>query len=147
MSSYQLTDSVIEACKIAKQEIEGDNSSFNVIAAKKNVSSKGRINEWWYRMRWDNASKKWTYISNERLPIGSFRARERYADVWGEVFNGEIIAQHDYKGPLTKVYLAVNEQDGRLVELAWQMDRSRQNIIIKLPDGSELTLPNPRPLG
>lgn len=118
---------------------------FRIVAGHKNVSSRGRIRAWWYRMRWNGV--RWEYFSDTWLPLGNWSASLRHCDVVGTVNVGDLVLQHNYKGPITDIYLAVKGQDGigELKPLGWIANGC--DLLIALPDGQSVTLPNPRPRG
>lgn len=133
------------ACDIAtgKRQPDPSEAPYNVVGAKKDLNCNGRGPEW-YRMVWRNGD--WQYVSNDRLPRGSFRAADRRASVRGDVYTGEIVAKHDRGSPVSEIHLVSAEPDAeglRFVECAFTKRRDG-NLGIILPDGSVLTLPNPR---
>lgn len=131
------------ACDIATGRVPADPATMGVsmLGAKKDLNCKGRGPEW-HRMVWRGGS--WNYVSSERLPSGSFRASERRAEVSGEVYPGEIIAQHDRGGPIDAAYLILEPQDGKFRLDITVAKRRDGQLVFKLPDGSEVLLPNPR---
>lgn len=144
-----LPAAVLAACEIAagRAPADPDATALRIVGAKKDLNCKGR-GPHWYRMVFRNGA--WMYVSTERLPSGTFRASDRRASVYGEVFPGEIVADHDRGGPLNAVGIAherIVRGDRDKVVLTW-MDppKKRRDGLLKvvLPDGSELVVPNPR---
>lgn len=142
----QSADLVAKACAIAVGEEQSDPDAVGkqVCAAYKDLNAKGR-GPWWYRMVWRNGA--WTYFSDERLPMGTFLASDRRASVMGDLFLGELVCQHDKGGPIDVAYLVVMEDGdsahGKLQICPFRKRRDGQ-LVITLPDGREVTRPNPR---
>lgn len=111
-----------------------------IVAASKDVSSRGRIHWWWYRMRWTGES--WSYFARQKLPMGGWSSAMRRTSVPGSVYVGDIVLQHDYRGPVTGVYVV--QPDGQLQPLKWIASPDNQSLIITLPNGDNLQTPNPR---
>jgi hypothetical protein len=132
------------ACDVAAGKTPADPAEAGrpITGAKKDLNSKGRGDQW-YRMVYRGGA--WRYVSNDRLPNGSFLASDRRASVSGEVFVGEIVVQHDRGGPVDAAWIVCPPSaDGKVlvrVEFARRRDGS---LGITLPDGSELVLPDPR---
>lgn len=139
-SRYQLP------CDIAQGKAEADPTSaaISIRAAHKDLNAKGR-GPCWYRMVW--RGNTWQYFSDGRLPTGTFRAAERRATVYGDVFVGEIIAQHDKGGPIEAVYLIAPGPSDSEIKLSPALDFTKRRdgmLAVTLPDGSGIVLPNPR---
>lgn len=130
------------ACNIATGKVSADPAAeaISIVGAKKDLNSKGRGPEW-YRMVWRNGV--WQYVSSDRLPRGNFLASDRRASVYGDVFVGEVIVGHDRGAKVDCAYLVVDGETA-LTALALPKPRRDGSLAIKLPDGSELVLPNPR---
>lgn len=80
------------ACALARGEIsDPDGEGVSVLAAKKDLSAKGSGEES-YRRRLPAGYGAWTWVSEERLPRGHFRASERRAEVKGDAFAGDLLA-------------------------------------------------------
>jgi hypothetical protein len=109
-------------------------------AAHKDYSAKGRRREHWFRMVWRNGS--WQYFGDRRLANGTFYAADRHDTVRGDVWDGELVAQHDRGGAVTDVYMIVDHPDGELMSLTFARRSGR--LLVTLPDGEELDLPDPR---
>jgi hypothetical protein len=139
MSETVLSEQAAMACKVAAGgPADPGATGRKLAAAHKDLNAKGR-GPWWYRMVWRGGS--WQYFSEERLPAGTFRAAERRATVYGEVYPGELVCSHDKGGPLDdEVYL---ETGTELVECKVTKRRDGQ-LAVTLPDGVEVLRPNPR---
>lgn len=134
---------VQNACDVAAGRVSEneDDSGTKVIGACKDLNVKGN-GPHWYRMVYRKA--RWRYVSDERLPQGSFRAAERRAKVYGEVFPGEITVDHDYGGQVDDACLVIAPNpDGCLLEIKFSRNRKGELVFI-LPDGSKVVLPDPR---
>lgn len=131
------------ACDIAAGRVQADPAAIgaSIIGAKKDLNCKGRGPQW-YRMVWRAGT--WQYVSDERLPAGSFRASERRAEVHGEVFPGEIVVGHDRGGPVDSAWLARERVDGKALVTITFAKRRDGNLAFTLPDGSIVVLSNPR---
>lgn len=131
------------ACDIASGKTPTDPaaSGAKIRGGYKDLNSKGSGPEW-YRMVYRNG---WTYVSEERLPNGSYRASDRRATVYGEVFPGEIVVGHNRGGPVDTAWLisSPNEKGEVLNEIQFRKRRDGQLTFV-LPDGTEVTLSNPR---
>lgn len=139
------TEELIRAARIAKGEIqpekEHENLAYQFIAAKKDVSSTGRIRQLWYRMRRSPGTDTWEYYAEERLPHGNYRAT-----VYGNLYVGDLVASHDHAKPIDKiclVYFNIEENKAKLHDCEFNIIRGNM-LQISLPDGSKITLPNPR---
>lgn len=142
---------VQKACDIATGAVAADpaSSGYRIVGAKKDLNCKGRGPQW-YRMVYRNGS--WRYVSDNRLPAGSFRASDRRATVHGNVYFGEIIVGHDHAGPVDEAFLVCNIDDADtgddvLLDLPTPSVRRDGKLSIELPDGRTLVLPNPRERG
>lgn len=131
------------ACDIAAGRTPaGHNASGkSIVGAKKDLNSKGRGLEW-YRMVYRGG---WQYVSDEWLPSGSFRASDRRAEIYGDVYPGEIVVAHDRGKPVDLAWLArtPSEASSGLIKINFRSRRDGQ-LVFTLPDGSEVVLPNPR---
>jgi len=144
MTETMISDRVRLACDIATGKVPADPAApgKQITAAYKDLSCKGR-GPWWYRMVYRNGG--WTYFSDERLPMGTFRASERRATVHGEVYPGEIVVNHDKGGPVDIACLVCGpDEEGRVLEHVEFSKRRDGNLCFVLPDGSEVVLSNPR---
>ena len=144
------TEELIRAAKIAKGELqpekEHENIAYRFIAAKKDVSSSGRVRQLWYRMRRSPGTDTWEYYAEERLPKGNYRASERQATVYGNLYIGDLVASHDHAKPIDRiclVYYNLEENKAKLHDCEFAIVRGNL-LLISLPDGSKITLPNPR---
>lgn len=142
----QLEDRVRIACDIAagRTLASPGASGTRIVAAKKDLNAKGN-GPWWYRMVWRNGS--WEYFSTDRLPMGTSRAHERRAAVYGEVFPGELVCSHDKGSSIDDEVNLVcfpDADDKVLVECGAVTKRRDGQLDIVLPDGSKITVPNPR---
>lgn len=130
------------ACQIAAGEPGSEEPVKKITGAKRDLNAKGNGSEW-YRMVW--RSGQWRYVSDERLPPGRFLARERRCSVQGEVYEGEIVVQHDRGKPVDRAYLVCqpNEAGSVLEELPFKKLRSGE-LRIALPNGTQVDRPDPR---
>jgi hypothetical protein len=135
-----LAPEIAEACELAATDGEPDGDHITVRAARKDYNARGRCNEHWYRMVWRHNA--WQYFSHERLPTGTFLARDRRATVLGEVWPGELVVQHDRGGPVNAVYLVVR-QEKPLRRCTFARTRAGA-LRITLPDGRTVERPDPR---
>lgn len=129
------------ACDIANKKIPANPESkgIKITGAKKDLNAKGRGPEW-YRMVY--RGNGWSYVSRERLPRGNYLAAERRATVYGEVYEGEIIVEHDRGEPISGAKLVTNNEIP-LTEIEFFKQRDG-NIKFILPDKTEIILPDPR---
>lgn len=111
-------------------------------AAHKDLNAKGN-GPWWFRMVYRNGD--WQYFSEDRLPTGTFLASDRRATVYGDVFAGELVCNHSKAGPVEQMWLACpSDTDSKtLVELSYRKRRDGQ-LVVTLPDATELVVSNPR---
>ena len=142
------TPKVREAIEAAMGRREIPEEGFRIVGAKKDLNARGRGTEFYRMVRRDN---RWQYVSTERLPTGSFRASDRRATVYGEVYPGEIVASHDRGGPLDIAWLAVGEghgpgsPEGNSWGIGIEIKKLRSGLLrFLLPDGQTIDLPNPR---
>ena len=144
------TEELIRAAKIALGEIqpekEHENIAYRFAAAKKDVSSSGKIRQLWYRMRRSPGTDTWEYYGEGRLPRGNSSASDRYGIVYGNLYIGDLVATHDHGRPIDRidlVYFNISENKAKLNECEFNIIRGNM-LQIKLPNGSMITLPNPR---
>lgn len=138
-----LSERVQSACDIAAGRTPADpaSSGKRIIGAKKDLNCKGRGPPW-YRMVY---RRGWQYVSSERLPSGSFRAEERRAEVYGNVYPGEIVVSHDRGKPVDAAWLVLTpDAEGQVLRSIEFASRRDGKLSFSLPDGSEVVLPNPR---
>lgn len=132
------------ACLVALGALPADpaDPGVEIVAAKKDLNTKGN-GPHWFRMVYRD--KRWIYVSTESLPKGNLRASERRAEVRDRVYFGEIVVQHSLGKKVDSAWLVEEpDSEGRaLVELNFHALRDG-NIRFDLPDGSVLTLPDPR---
>ena len=140
----QISDRVKLACDIAAGRVEADPNTLGIhaLAAKKDLNAKGN-GPWWYRMVYRN--KSWTYFSSDRLPSGSYRASDRRASIYGDVYPGEIMVQHDRGKAIDQAWLILEMNDKEEWREEIQFSKRRDgNLVFDLPDGSKAVLSNPR---
>ena len=140
-------DHVAIACAIATGAAiaDPDAAGFRIRGGYKNLNARGN-GPWWYRMVYRGGS--WTYFSDERLPMGTFRASDRCASVYGTVYAGELLAQHDKGGKVDGVQLVradpadpADPYSLEGVEFSRGQDGS---LSLTLPDGGKIVVPDPR---
>lgn len=134
---------VQSACDIATGRSPADDAATGtrIIGAKKDLNCKGRGPQW-YRMVY---RRSWQYVASERLPSGSFLASERRSEVHGNVYPGEIVVSHDRGRPVDAAWLVLTpDSDGKVLRKIEFASRRDGQLAFRLPDGSEVVLPNPR---
>jgi hypothetical protein len=89
----------------ADNSIEPRICTVEITGASQDYSSTGRRLAHWYRMVWRGA---WQYVADRRLATGRCLASERKDSATGMVAIGEIVAKHDYGGPIDAVYVVVD---------------------------------------
>lgn len=137
-------DPIQVACDIAagRASADPDAEGARIRGAHKDLNAKGRGPEW-YRMVYRGGS--WQYVSDERLPSGTYRASDRRATVYGEVYPGEILADHDRGKPVDQIWLAhARDAEGDALTECEFRRRRDGDLAITLPDGSEVVLSDPR---
>ena len=119
-----------------------DETGTRIQAAHKYLNAKGK-GPWWYRMVYRNDS--WEYFSEDRLPAGVFLASDRRATVYGDVFIGELVCQHDRGSKVDVISLIAADVAGGidLLDVPFCTSRNGQ-LVLTLPDGRKMTVPNPR---
>jgi hypothetical protein len=116
-------------------------TALSISAAHKDHSAKGRRRAHWFRMAWHNGG--WEYLGDRRLANGTFYSGDRHDTVYGDVWDGELVAQHDRGGAVDTVYIvSAAAEEERLQRLAFARRSGR--LLVTLPDGEELDLPDPR---
>lgn len=139
---------ILSACRIATGQDEPSTTDAPIMVRckHKDLNAKGR-GPHWYRLAWRN--KAWVYLSSDRLPSGTFLASDRRCTIRGEAYHGEILAQHDYGGPVDAAYLVAipgpnaAAQDC-LISLAKPVKLRDGSLRFELPDGSHVCTLNPR---
>jgi len=109
------------------------------VRAAYNNNVEGRKREHWYRLVWRDGA--WSYYAEGRLPP------DRRASVFGDVWEGELVAQHDRGGGVNAVYLArwgSGEVNGPMFLVDLDFRRVKGELLIALPDGSQIKRPDPR---
>lgn len=136
-----MDEMVTRACGIAMGSVVSDPAEmgFTITAGKKDLNGKGR-GDWWYRMVWRDGS--WQYFSEERLPTGTYLAGDRRATVSGDVFLGELVCRHDKGGPVDAVWVVVGGD--KPLRVCKYVKRRDGSLNVTLPDGSVVSVPNPR---
>lgn len=136
------------ACDIATGTIPTDPGAVarSVRAAHRDANARGRIRSEWYRLVYRSGS--WQYFAFERMPALGEGASNRHVTLHGDVYAGELLAQHDRGGPVTAVYLVhdrVVDEDGNTMTIRrCDHTRTRDGLLITLPTGAHVTLPDPR---
>lgn len=132
------------ACDIATGAVKPpeDIIGMSIRGGHKDLNAKGR-GPWWYRMVLRNGA--WTYFCEDRLPMGTFLAGDRRCSVRGDVYLGEVVAQHDKGGPVDAMYLiAPNVADNNMLCPVPFRKRKDGKFVVTLPDGREVVVSNPR---
>ncbi len=107
----------------------------------RDVSARGRCREHWLVYR----SGAWQYYGERLGPVGD-SADTRYQTTRGDAYLGELIARHDRGGPVNAMYIVApptGEPQKKITPLAFRRRRDGQ-IDVSLPDGSTVTVPDPR---
>ena len=143
----ELAPQVAAACEAAFSDEAADAGEelVRVRAAHKDLNSRGRVRELWYRMAWEPGAAAWRYFAEERLPEGTIRASDRHATVFGNVPSGTLLAQHDRGRPIDAVWLVhapVGEKEIRVTRCEFRVTVG--GLRITLPDGRTVERPNPR---
>lgn len=146
MNESTIPQVVARACEVAAglPRLPEEEKLYRIRGAEKDLNAKGR-GPWWYRLVWRDGA--WEYVSQDRLPTGTYLARDRRATVYGNVMLGEIVVQHDRGGPIDAAYLVAPSEaseDGKTILRKIELKRFRGQLIITLPDGRGLELPDPR---
>lgn len=121
-------------------DIPPEEAPVKVCGAFCHYGSRMQMRSHWFRMVWRNG--KWQYFTGYLKPIG-LRSATRHQELYGDVWVGEILAEHPRGGEVIAVYLVVSEGTDGLVSLDFYRRRDG-NLSVKLPDGSNLVLPDPR---
>jgi hypothetical protein len=83
----------------------------------------------------------WSYFAEDRIVPVKGREWIGVKEIaYGEVTPGDLVARHDYGGPVKWVYLATSG-DEPLIEC--KFERRRGRLLITLPDGSLIQKKNP----
>lgn len=140
------------ACDVASGRAKPDMeaSPVRVLAASKDLNCKGRGPIKYRRVYRDGS---WGWVSDEKLPRGSFRASERRAEVWGDAYPGDLVACYDagvsssgYEPPkLERIYLLIGEDENgktRRVDCEFAKRRDGQ-VSVTLPDGNKMVVASP----
>lgn len=134
------------ACEIAVGEREPDPSAAAHVAAAahREISARGATKAEWFRMVWRNG--EWSYFAEGRMPTGRYLAADRRVTLRGSVYAGDLVAQHDRGAGVDAVYLVSDEPDDGD---DWSLHTvpftaTRAGLLITLPTGGVITLPNPR---
>jgi hypothetical protein len=132
-----LSASVITACAIARGEstAQTDPAPVSIRGACVERSMRGKVQEEWYRMVLRDG--EWTYVSADRLSTTA-----RHSAVSGDVYQGELVAQHERGAQIDAMWLVAGQADEEWVELQIRVGAS--TITATLPDGSTVAVPNPR---
>jgi hypothetical protein len=92
-------------------------------------------------MVWRN--DQWEYFARERLSPVGIRAATRHQTVYGDVWPGEVLVQHDHGGPVDTAWLVVDNKEKPIVACEFRPTRDGR-LKITLPDGRAIERPNPR---
>jgi hypothetical protein len=122
-----LTPEVAQACAIAASDGEPAGDPMLIAGACK------RAGEHWYRLVWRHGA--WQYCTRGRLASDI-----SYHVIYGCVWPGELIAQHDHGGPVVSISLVTDENPLEPCAFA----RGAGTLRITLPDGRTVERPDPR---
>jgi hypothetical protein len=149
-----ISEAVRLACDIATGSAR-DPAAVAIItrAAWRDLNAKGNGTETYRRAL--SPGGAWRFVSNDRLPRGTFLAGDRKAVVRGDVYVGDLLADYDRglsRGASSgeakhdgKIGLVVGHHDGKVLkeDIEW-MDVVRQKDgtwRVILPTGAHLTFP------
>lgn len=128
-----------------RAETSPDEPTIRVPAAHKDISARGRVYEYWYRLALEPGETVPRYFTEGREPYG-MRASARHWTGYGEVPAGTLLLQHDRGGPINEIWIVhqpVGQEQITLTPCAFNR-RADGKISITLPDGSVIAVPNPR---
>src|SRR5690606_25920321 len=117
-----------------------NDEAVRIRGAHRNISARGTVRERWYRMVWRDG--RWSYVTSDREPRGTFLAADRRWSGYGDVFPGEIVVEHGRGGPVSDAYVVDPDPEGPLTRV--EFARTREGLRVTLPDGSTVDLPDPR---
>lgn len=124
-----LAPEVAAACEIAATDGEPGGDPMLIRGAYK------RAGEHWYRV-------VWRYGGWKSCAHGDLASNTSCYVMYGRVWPGELIAQHDHGGPVTSVWLVT---DTNPLEPCTFTRRGDGTLCITLPDGREVKRPDPLP--
>jgi hypothetical protein len=137
-----------EECARARGErpIPADEAALQVLGAHCDYSARGSRREHWFRLAWRDG--RWQYISEQLSGVG-MRASTRHQGTYGDVWAGEVVAQHDRGKPVDMMYLITHDPNPSHPSQAHKepltfTKRRDGRLSITLPDSSIITLPDPR---
>jgi hypothetical protein len=115
-------------------------TTLEIKAAYRKLNCKLKGDEWYKLVYRDG---KWEYIGQPLPKVGQ-RGENRDCESFGHVTEGEIIARHPRGGQVDRVQVVQPGPDGKLtlVDCHWAVLGS--TLLVRLPDETELKLPNPR---
>jgi len=112
-----------------------------VTVAYKEYTKRGRCLAHWHRLVWRDG--EWVYPGHRRLASNDYPPLARWDYVEAKVWPGEIVADYSPGEPVSAMYLVPEDTEPELVELSFR--RNDGVIEVVLPNGTVLTLPDPRP--
>lgn len=121
-------------------QVDRDAPLVEVPAARRDVSSRGKVHEEWYRLVLEPGTQAWRYFASTRPPRG-WTSAERHWTGYGAVPLGSLLAQHDRGGPIDRVLLVVGGEPAA-VDVEWV--RTASGLRVTLPGGEVLAVPDPR---
>jgi hypothetical protein len=140
----KLPRQVLEACRYARRGIPPNAPLMQVMGTHKHYRKNGDRVEHWYHIAWDGTA--WSYFGVELVEIPNDK---RVASTWGLMPAGTILARHDPEGPVKSVWLVhrgIPGQPRRSEHYIAECSFARKDgiLLITLPDGSSVKLPDPR---
>lgn len=143
--SNVISESLRIACDLAADRIKADINAtgFRIRGAAKDYNARGSRREHWFRMVLRNGS--WEYVSSDYLPKANYLASDRCATVYGEVYPGELVVSHDLGAQVDQMWIveAHPEESTKPLKKV-EFSKTRAGLKVVLPDGTELTVSDPR---
>jgi hypothetical protein len=126
-----LPPEVVAACEIAASDGEPLSEPITVAAAVRDRWCRKH----WHRMVWRGGA--WQYLHDRPLANG------RDDTVWGAAWPGELLAEHNHRGPVRYVWLVVRATSPLS---RCPFHRPRPGVLaIRLPNDRTIERPDPRP--
>lgn len=140
-----LSLALILACEVAAGVTEADETAIarTCTAAAGSWNSRGTKGNTYYRMVWRSGA--WAYFASGRLVKNKWNGKME-GKARGDVYAGELLCEHDHGAKVDSVYLVSDEPDGADPWSLHRLDfkRTRAGLLVTLPTGAHVTLPDPR---
>lgn len=148
------SEAVRLACDLATGTLmDPTASAIRARGAWRDLNAKGNGTESYRRAL--SPGGAWRFVSRDRLPRGTFRAADRKATVYGDVYAGDLLADFDRSlrgGRSTgeaqhdgKIGLVIGHDANGELAIRW-LDCARQKdgtVRVILPTGAHLTIASP----